>query len=100
MKSRLQKLKLNKWCGSLIASDQVAEFTENVATNAHHVLMAGRLLKSIEARLGCVALNIFAIGDDLDDSMPDFFGDVIAGDADKLKNDIHIPVVVGRVFFR
>ena len=55
-------------------------------------------LESFKDRFGSVALDIFPIDDNLDDAVPDFFGDIIAGQPDQVEDDVDVPFVVGGVF--
>jgi len=48
--------------------------------------------RNLESSLGCVGLQAGIVDDNLDNSVPDFFGHVVTGDRDELKNDIDIPI--------
>ena len=64
----VQKLKLNSWRRPSITSNEVAEFTQNVASNLDHVFMTSGSLQCFKHRLGRVALDILSVDDDLDDN--------------------------------
>lgn len=46
-----------------------------------------------------ITLNIFSVNDNLNDSIPDFFADVIAGNSNEIKNNVHVPGVVRGILF-
>lgn len=50
--------------------------------------------------LGSIALDIVAVYDDLDDTIPHLLADMVAGDADEVEDCIHVPGVVHSVLLR
>ena len=47
-----------------------------------------------------VSLDVIAINYDLDDTVPDLLGDIIASEPDEVKDDIDVPLIVGGILFR
>lgn len=44
--------------------------------------------------LGSVALHVISVNDNLNNTIPDFFTDVVPSDADEVKNGVHIPGII------
>lgn len=41
-----------------------------------------------------ISLDILSVNDDLNDPVPDLFGDVVAGQPDQVQDDVHVPLVI------
>ena len=65
MEFGMQKFKLNLWTGAVVPGNEVAEFSEDVSSDLHHVLMASRALQCFEYGLCGISLDIFTVYDDL-----------------------------------
>ena len=53
--------------------------------------MTSMSLESFKDCLGSISLDIFAINNNLDNSVPDFFRDIVTSKSDEIENDIDIP---------
>ena len=67
----------------LVFGDEVAEFAENVGTDLDERLVAVLGVDVLEGVLRGVDLELFVVGDDLDDSVPDLVADGVAGHGDQ-----------------
>ena len=90
----MYRVELLNRAASWVIGDQVAEFAENVPSNLDHVLVADGHTKMGKHRFCCVRLQIFVICYQLDDSIPHFGSNVIAGSRYELKYSIDIPLVL------
>lgn len=79
---------------SLIIGNQVAKFAENIPADFDHVLMTDRHAKMSVNGLCCVCLKILIVGHQLDDSIPNFWADVIACRRDELQDCVDVPFVL------
>lgn len=53
-----------------ITGNKISKFSQDVTTNFHHILMAGRWLQGLKHCLSCITLNVIPVNDNLDDAVP------------------------------
>ena len=56
-----------------ISCNKVSKFSQDIATNSNHVLMAWRWLQSLKYRLSCITLNVIPVNDNLDHTIPNLW---------------------------
>lgn len=79
---------------SFVIRNQMAKLAKDVSPDFDHVLVTDRHLEVRVDRFRRVCLEILVVGDQLDDPIPNFWADVIAGSRDELQYCVDIPFVL------
>lgn len=80
----MNRVELLNGTASIVIGNQVSKFAEDIPADFDHVLMTDRHAKMSVDGLCCICLKILIVGHQLDDSIPNFWADVVSRRRDEL----------------
>jgi len=77
--------------------------SDSNVTNIRHVgkkaQWQSQYFAYLKHRLGCIALNVISVDDNLDYSVPHFFAHKVSGDTNEVQYYVDIPSVIRGILF-
>ncbi len=92
----MQRLELLDRTAPVVVGNKMPKLAKDVPANLDQALVAGGHAQMLEHGTSGIWLQVFVVGDELHDAVPDLGADVIPGSRDELEDNVDIPLVLKR----